>query len=209
MPIYTGRLTEIDPNWIKSLDARCNSSLQDRILALDSSWLQRAPTLLAVVLGSFFFSTVAPSMINFGTGVDVVLVGVDVVGATGGAGLLLEKISSPYLAISSAWLKTALLLGEDLLNERGYKLKHGLIGIGRSQATGVTKRVAPGCENSAHKARQSRLTKAGLQFTKPWVSPLWQPLERMQLININQVQLKLLLLAFSRELANSVKNAFC
>ena len=93
-------------------------AFQDRILALDSSWLQRAPTLLAVVLGSFFFSTVAPSMVNFGTGVDV-MVGVGV-GATGGAGLLLEKISSPYLAISSAWLKTALLFGEDLLNERGY-----------------------------------------------------------------------------------------
>ena len=28
-----------------------------------------------------------------------------------GSGLLLEKISSPYLAISSAWLKTELLLG--------------------------------------------------------------------------------------------------
>ena len=92
-------------------------AFQDRILALDSSWLQRALTLLAV-LGSFFFSTVAPSMVNFGTGVDV-MVGVGV-GATGGAGLLLEKISSPYLAISSAWLKTALLFGEDLLNERGY-----------------------------------------------------------------------------------------
>ena len=69
-------------------------------------------------------------MVNFGTGVDV-MVGVGV-GATGGAGLLLEKISSPYLAISSAWLKTALLFGEDLLNE-GISCSMDICSIGISQ----------------------------------------------------------------------------
>ena len=119
-----------------------NQAFHDRILALDSSWLQRAPTLLAVVLGSFFFSTTVAGMTGVGTGVDVVVVGVGVrVGATGGAGLLLEKISSPYLAISSAWLKTALLFGDDLFQE-AISCSMDISLIGKSHdSMGVTKRV--------------------------------------------------------------------